>query len=67
MAWHHSLVAAVPLPGVAWAVGHEVGRALVLHPLGETQKDPHVVVGRLGAVRRAVGERGEDKEMCQHN
>lgn len=33
--WSHSLVAAVPLPGVPRPVREEVRRALVLHALGE--------------------------------
>lgn len=33
--WSHSLVAAVPLPGVPRPVREEVCRALVLHALGE--------------------------------
>lgn len=48
------LVAAVPLPGVARFAGQEVGCALVLHPLGEPQQDPGVVVRRVsgGAAER---------------
>ena len=51
----YSLVAAVPLPGVPRSVGHEVGRALVLHPLREAQEDPDVVVRGLGRVGGAGG------------
>ena len=33
----HSLVTAVPLPGVPWPVREEVRGALVLHSLGEAE------------------------------
>lgn len=42
----YSLVAAVPLPGVAWPVGEEVSRPLVLDPLRKPQQHPVVVVSR---------------------
>lgn len=41
------LVAAVPLPGVARFAGQKVGCPLVLHPLGEPQQNPGVVVRRV--------------------
>lgn len=51
----HSLVAAVPLPGVPWPVREEVCCALVLHALGETQQHPHVIVGGLWGIGCAAG------------
>ena len=47
-------MAAVPLPGVAWPAGQEVGRPLVLHPLGEPQEHPGVVVPDVTAVGGAA-------------
>ena len=61
----HSLVAAVPLPGVSRPGGEEVRRALVLHALGEAQQHPHVVVSGLGGVGCAAGQ-GEDRSGAGH-
>lgn len=44
------LVTAVPLPCMAWPVGHEVSSSLVLHPLWESEQDSYIVVGGLGAI-----------------
>lgn len=44
---------AMPLPGVTWSVRHEIGSALILHPLGESQQDPYIIVGGLRAIGRA--------------
>lgn len=44
------LVTAVPLPGLTWPVGHEVGGPPVLHPLRESQQDPYIVVCDIRAV-----------------
>lgn len=41
---------AMPLPSVTWPVRHEVGSPLVLHPLWESQQDPYIIVGGLGAI-----------------
>ena len=60
---HYSLMAAVPLPGVARSVRHEVGRALVLHPLGEAQENPDVVVRGL---RRVGGAGGHSAHTSGH-
>lgn len=57
----HSLVAAVPLPGVPRPGGEEVRRALVLHALGEAQQHPHVVVCGLGGVGCAAGQGGRQE------
>ena len=51
----HSLVTAVPLPGVARPAGEEVGRALVLDSLGEPQQHAGVVVSGVASVGRAAG------------
>lgn len=60
--WGHSLVATVPFPAVPGPAGQKVGRALVLHPLGKPQEDPHIVVGGFGG----VGGAGDIKEgQCQ--
>lgn len=40
------LMAAVPLPGVAWSARQEVRRALVLHSLWEAQQHPRVIISR---------------------
>lgn len=50
----HLLVAAVPLPGVAWPVGEKVRCALVFHPLGEAKQHSEVVVGGLRGICCAV-------------
>lgn len=47
------LMTAVPLPGTSWPIRHEISCALILHPLGESQQDPHIIVGGLGAICRA--------------
>lgn len=52
-----SLVTAVPLPGVTWPAGEEVGRPLVLHSLREPQQHSGVVVPHRGSVGRAAGQR----------
>lgn len=52
-----SLVTAVPLPGVTWPAGQEVGRPLVLHSLREPQQHSGVVVPHGGSVGRAAGQR----------
>lgn len=44
------LMTAMPLPGMTWPVRHEVGSPLVLHPLWESQQNPHIIVGGLGAI-----------------
>lgn len=48
----NSLVAAVPVPLVSWLNRKEVGRALVLHFLGEAQEDSVVDVSYGGCVSR---------------
>lgn len=40
----------MPLPGVTRPVRHEICSSLILHPLGESQKDPYVIVSGLGVV-----------------
>lgn len=47
------LMTAMPLPGVTWPVRHEIGGALIFHPLGETQQNPYIIVGGLRTVGRA--------------
>lgn len=47
------LVTAVPLPGVARSVGHEISRPLVFHSLRETQKNPETIVCGVSTVSRA--------------
>lgn len=44
---------AMPLPSMTWPVRHEVGSALVLHSLWESQQDPHIIVTALRAIGRA--------------
>lgn len=53
----YSLVAAVPLPGVARPVGQKVSRSLVSDSLREPQQHPGVVVPDRGAVSGAAGTR----------
>lgn len=50
----HLLMAAVPLPGIAWPARQEVGRALVLDALWEAQQHPGVIISHAGPVRRAA-------------
>lgn len=58
----HSLMTAVPLPGVTWPVRHEVSSPFVLHPLWEPQQDPYIIIGGLGAIGRAGS--GQKKGCC---
>lgn len=64
----HSLVTAVPLPGVAWPAGEEVGCPLVLHSLGEPQQHSGVVVSNAGPVGWAAGaNQRESGYVCRRN
>ena len=57
----HSLMTAVPLPGVTWPVRHEVSSPFVLHPLWEPQQDPYIIIGGLGAIGGArSGQKNKD-------
>lgn len=58
----HSLMTAVPLPGVTWPVRHEVSSPFVLHPLWEPQQDPYIIISGLGAIGRAGS--GQKKGCC---
>lgn len=53
------LVTAVPLPGVAGFTGQKVSGSLVLHPLGEPQQNPGVIIRRVsgGAGERRGGNK----------
>jgi len=59
-------VAAVPLPGVSRFTGQEVSGSLVLHPLGEPQENPEVIVlgggGGAGGGGHNKKRRGELEE-----
>lgn len=53
------LMAAVPLPGIAWPAWQEVRRALVLDTLWEAQQHPRIVISR--PVRRAAQHKQDTK------
>lgn len=57
-------MAAVPFPGVAWPVGQEICRALVLHPLRKPQQNPDVVVGGLSSVGSAERVKKKESWSC---
>ena len=53
---------AMPLPGMTWPVRHEVGSALVFHPLRESQQDPYIIIGGLSAIGRAEWQRHKTRK-----